>query len=398
MTRLLTMLLAGAAGWCAAAETVNWPLDELMKPVTPVEVAEYTSADHPGVKGVFFDGVPCGGRPTRIFAYIGIPDSAVGKLPAVILVHGGGGSAFRWWTERWMRRGYAVLALDTTGGVPKEFGDADLPSASVPHPEGGPGGRRIFVDAMKPFDQQWPYHAVCGIIRANTLLRQLPQVDPNKIGVIGLSWGAVMSQLAVSLDHRFCFGVFVYGNGFLADSSSWAEADLAKIPPAAAERWSRAWDPAGYLGQATLPVLFCNGATDRHFRPDSWLRTAQLVKPELRTLCCRPAMGHSHIAGDVPEIAAFADAVTKGGPALPVVRADGADAVKFSSPVGVRKAQLVWTADSCSWPKRKWRTAAAAAGDGRATAKIPEDATAWYFAVTDVTGRLVSSELQQRGK
>lgn len=392
---VLSLLVA--AIWCAATESVVWPLEEL-KGTAPVvaEAPEYSSAEHPGVRGIFFDGMPWNGRPTRVFAYLGIPETQSEKLPAVILVHGGGGSAFRWWVERWMKRGYVALALDTTGGVPKDFGDVDQASASVRHPQGGPDSRRIFVDAGKPTSEQWPFHAVCAIIRANTLLRQLPQVDPDKIGVIGISWGAVMSEVAASLDNRFGFAIFVYGNGFLAESSSWAKNDFPKLSPENAVRWSSAWDPSRYLEKVNMPVLFCNGATDRHFHPDAWHRTAALVKPELRTLCCRPAMGHSHPAGDVPEVTVFADSITRGAPALPTIHAVSADTISISSARPLRRAELVYTTDSGEWPERKWRTMPAVIDGPKASAAIPADATAWYFTVINTDGRMVSSELQQR--
>lgn len=389
--------LLAAAFWGTAAENVVWPLKELTGNAPVItESPEYSSPEHPGVRGIFFDGMPWNGRPTRIFAYLGIPDSPAGKLPAVILVHGGGGSAFRWWVERWMKRGYVALALDTTGGVPKKFGDVDMASASVRHPQGGPDKREVFADADKPFAEQWPYHAVCGIIRANTLLRRLPQVDPDKIGVIGLSWGAIMSEVAASLDSRFGFAVFVYGNGFLAESSSWAKSDFPKLSAENIARWSNAWDPAGYIRNLNMPALFCNGATDRVFYPDAWHRTAALVKPEFRTLCCRPGMSHSHLAGDVPEVTAFADSITRGAPALPAIHMVSADTISISSVRPLQKAELVYTADSGEWPQRKWQTIPAGIDGQKAAAKIPETATAWYFSVTNQDGCMVSSELQQK--
>ena len=46
------------------------------------------------VKAVFFEGPPWKGKPTRVFAYYGVPKSKNGeKAPAIVLVHGGGGSA-----------------------------------------------------------------------------------------------------------------------------------------------------------------------------------------------------------------------------------------------------------------------------------------------------------------
>ena len=41
-----------------------------------------------------------------------------GPLPAMVLVHGGGGKAFREWAELWAERGYVALAMDLAGHGP----------------------------------------------------------------------------------------------------------------------------------------------------------------------------------------------------------------------------------------------------------------------------------------
>ena len=68
----------------------------------------------PGVRALFYESEPRGGRPTRVFAWYGVPPRARGaRLPAMLLVHGGGGTAFADWVRIWNARGYAALAMDT---------------------------------------------------------------------------------------------------------------------------------------------------------------------------------------------------------------------------------------------------------------------------------------------
>lgn len=71
----------------------------------------YESNGNESIRGIFYDGLPYRGKPTRVFAWYGVPAKTEGKLPAIILVHGGGGTAFRYWVRLWMERGYAVLAM-----------------------------------------------------------------------------------------------------------------------------------------------------------------------------------------------------------------------------------------------------------------------------------------------
>ena len=47
------------------------------------------------VQEVFYDGEPFRCKPTRVFAYLGRPAEGIGPFPAMVLVHGGGGKAFR---------------------------------------------------------------------------------------------------------------------------------------------------------------------------------------------------------------------------------------------------------------------------------------------------------------
>src|SRR3954471_13565879 len=69
--------------------------------------------EQPGLEAIFYEGPLYEGRPTRVFAYIGIPQHAPGeKVPAMVLVHGGGGTAFPEWVKLWTARGYAAIAMD----------------------------------------------------------------------------------------------------------------------------------------------------------------------------------------------------------------------------------------------------------------------------------------------
>ena len=55
----------------------------------------------------------------RVFAYLGRPATGKGPFPAMVLVHGGGGKAFREWAEHWAKRGYVALAMDTARQWPE---------------------------------------------------------------------------------------------------------------------------------------------------------------------------------------------------------------------------------------------------------------------------------------
>jgi hypothetical protein len=71
------------------------------------------------VKALYYEGAPYQGKPTRVFAYLGFPKVSPGtQVPGIVLVHGGGGSAFEVWVRQWNARGYAAIVMDTCGCIP----------------------------------------------------------------------------------------------------------------------------------------------------------------------------------------------------------------------------------------------------------------------------------------
>ena len=84
-----------------------------------------------------------------MFAYYATPGTLAGdtsrdsNLPAVVLVHGGGGTAFREWAELWAKRGYAAIAMDLAGHRPVEGKNPHSPENRTRLADGGPeSGRR----------------------------------------------------------------------------------------------------------------------------------------------------------------------------------------------------------------------------------------------------------------
>jgi len=60
------------------------------------------------------------------------------KVPAVVLVHGGGGTAFADWVKMWTACGYAAIAVDLEGQIPTRdaTGKAWIRTATLPRPGG----------------------------------------------------------------------------------------------------------------------------------------------------------------------------------------------------------------------------------------------------------------------
>lgn len=174
-----------------------------------------------GVRPIFYAGEPLDGRPTRVFAWIGLPEGASPerKVPAIVLVHGGGGTAFAKWVATWNARGYAAIAMDTNGSIPQ--GERD----GRPHPRhafsGPPGWGASVSQIVRPIEDQWTYHAVAAIMRAHSLIRSLPEVDADRTGVTGISWGGYLTSIVMGVDDRFKFAAPVYGCGWYELNPQW---------------------------------------------------------------------------------------------------------------------------------------------------------------------------------
>jgi dienelactone hydrolase len=255
------------------------------------------------VQQVYYQGETFQQKPTQVFAYLGRPARGEGPFPAVVLVHGGGGKAFKEWAEHWAQRGYVSLAMDLSGNGPNGRLESGGPDQS---------DETKFRDfTAKDIPNMWTYHAVANVIRGHSLLASLPEVDPARIAITGISWGGYLTCIVAGLDHRLKAAVPVYGCGFLGDNSVWKDGSLARMTPEARALWLKTFDPSQYLGATECPTLFLNGTHDFAYPLDSYQKSYRLVRPELRHVSVVMKLPHGHI-WTFPEVDEFIDrALTK---------------------------------------------------------------------------------------
>lgn len=376
------------------------PRELLLKDASLQQPPKFTIAPDikpadPVVQAILYEAKPFQGKPTRTFAYMAVPKAAPGqKVPAMVLIHGGGGTAFDRWVKLWYDRGYAAIAMDTCGALPVRD---EKNKGWKRNPEGGPAGWNASFDQMnQPVTDQWQYHALADIVLAHSLLRAQEGVDPDRIGATGISWGGYLTCLVAGLDSRFKFAVPVYGCGFI-DRCTW-QPILQKMPPEKSKLWLEQWDPKHWLGHAAMPMLWVTGTNDFAYPFDALQASYRLPKTE-RTLCITLRMPHGHgAAGENPQVIHdYANAMLKSGTRLPAITGQGREKntawATFTSPTAVKSAQILYTLDSGAWQKRNWQTAPAAIGDDyKIKATIPNGAKAWYLNLTDERGLVISSE------
>jgi dienelactone hydrolase len=389
----LLLVLVGCGRSLAATNSpaIPWDLDALNR------APEWTALERPkaeGVKAIMFAGLPFHGKPTRVFAWLGVPKVKPGeKVPAMVLIHGGGGTAFDEWVRLWVGRGYAAIAMDTCGQVPVgNYGHW------LRHEEAGPAGWGGFDQIAWTREDQWTFHAVADAVLAHSLIRALPEVDPGRTGVTGISWGGYLTCIVAGVDPRFKLAVPVYGCGFYRDTVF--EGELKKLAAADADRWMAWWDPSVYLAEAAMPMLWVTGSNDFAYTMNAWQPSYRLPKGP-RTLCIRLRMPHGHGgAGENPaEIRAFADSILRDGAPLPLVTGAGREGMSawatYSAKVPLVKAELNYTPDTGRWQDRKWEAIPANLTAGRVTASLPEGTRVYYFNLFDQRDCVVSTEHEE---
>jgi dienelactone hydrolase len=372
----------------ARAETLNpWTSPRLFE---PPQVYPAPGFEQEGLEAIFYEGPMYEGKPTRVFAYIGMPPHAPGeKVPAMVLVHGGGGTAFPEWVKLWNARGYAAIAMDNCGCLPGGEHN-QRPRAE----QGGPPGWGGFDQLAKPPEEQWTFHAVADALLAHSLIRARPEVDAERVGLTGISWGGYLTCIIAGVDPRFKFAASVYGCGFQGEDGAWKE-QIAKLGPAGQE-WLERWDPAVYLPLVRVPMLWVSGTNDFAYPMDSLQKSYRLPQAP-HTLSIRVRMPHGHPSGEKPEeIHAFADQWLKGGPPLARVSIPkvegGTFSVTYEAAAPPVKAELNFTRDAGAWKERTWETAPASVDGGTVTADLPEGARVIYVNLVDAQGLVVSSK------
>lgn len=379
---LVAALVFAHAAMAASRFTGPWNVA-----VPKAEFGERTNL----VQSLYYEGEPFNGKPTRVFACYARPAEGNGPFPAMVLVHGGGGKAFPAWAEHWAKRGYSAIAMDLSGNGP-----------AGRLPDGGPD--QADTTKFREFSEadakdMWTYHAVAAVLRAHSLLASRPEVDKDRIGVTGISWGGYLTCIVAGIDDRLKVAVPVYGCGFLHENSYWLEPRFAKMTAEQRDRWVNFFDPSRYLAGVSCPILFLNGSNDFAYPMDSYKKCYQLVAERLRNVAVKIKLPHGHI-WTFGEVDQFVDSHLKGGQPLATVEAmriSGESVVtKVIATVPVTKAEFHFTTDSGPWQKRNWQTVPAQFADGLVIAKVPtERPLVCYLSITDSRGVAVSTQHEE---
>ena len=391
-----------------------WNLEKLSAPPAFRWVDEKSP-----IRELIYTGEKAGDCDTEVFAFyaspktIGVKEFGDGPFPAVVLIHGGGGTAFSEWVWLWAKRGYAAISMDLSGHRPPSP-EYDPATGEFKKDRGYEKGGRTrlekggldqshaekFDSIGGAVDDDWPRQAVADAILAHSLIRSFPEVDPDRTAVTGISWGGYTTCLVASVDSRFKAAAPVYGCGFLHEGESVQKPAIDRLePPERRAEWIRRYDPSSHLAQCRVPILFVNGSHDIHYPLDSCMKSYALVPGE-KKIRIQPKMGHSHPAGWAPvEIGLFFDTYCRDGVPLmtlgrPQAGPRGSVTVACKSEVPLKKAVLHFTTETGTRSERKWEQRDAMIGDDAILAPpLPPEANTWFLTVEDERGAMLSTEV-----
>lgn len=200
------------------------------------------------------------GQDIRIEAFVVVPLNPKGKMPAVLSLHGHGGA------------GSAGDAM----GKAREFKGVGM-SISGPG-QGKSTGRRDatghWIDAVEDVRNSFMYQYPYAAMRAVTHLLTIKGVDPERIGVIGGSMGAMCMLIVNGLDSRVAVAVPVSGCGSyepeMRAGKTWFYSlimDALKISAdhPGVQAFLKNLDPINYAGTQHAPTYLVCGAQDEPF-------------------------------------------------------------------------------------------------------------------------------------
>jgi dienelactone hydrolase len=359
---------------------------------------------------------------SEIFAVIATPKTP-GKHPGILVLHGGGGSAEVEKAVAWAQRGYLAVAPDLPGiANPGKLTNSKGKWNPLKYGEGRwvatPDGSASVI-----------FDGVVSAMKALYLLRAQSEVDPSRIGVVGISWGGYMTTMVCGLaGDQVRAGFAIFGCGFY-ELTAQRDTTMAKMPADERERWLRDLD-AGRRAPAIKAAFFLAGATNDFFY---WPRAVQAtldaipgdknhlyapnanhkvplpggtVFPKLSPEAFKPTAFQPYptpsgnkanwLAMEVP----FFDYYLKGiGEPLPKVTVEKSDdplvaRFKVVSTHPLTKVDVYWAKANPDVMKRAWLPLTPnKIGENEYEAKLPVDAADWFAVASDDRPVTVSGDL-----
>ncbi|MEI8293216.1 MAG: acetylxylan esterase [bacterium] len=359
---------------------------------------------------------------SEIFAVIAKPNTG-GKHPGILVLHGGGGCAEVDKAMAWAQRGYVAIAPDLPGiGEPEKLTETKGRWSALKYGDGRwvatPDGSASMI-----------FDAVLSAMKSLYLLRSQPEVDPARIGVVGISWGGYMTTMVAGLaGHQVRAALAVFGCGFydLTSQLNGPASTLGKMPADERERWLRDLD-AGRRAPGIKAAYFIAGAANDFFYWPSAVQATLDAIPGEKNHLYAPNANHkvplpggtvfgqpkpftptpfqpyptpeggkaNWLAMEVP----FFDFYLKGeGQPLPRVLIEKSEDprhahFRITAPCAPTKVEVYWAKNNPDVIKREWHALPAVKAGEFYESQLPTEAADWFAVMSDARPVTVSSDL-----
>lgn len=393
---VLWLVLFVCARVCVAAP-VDPVFDVAALTATPLNAKVLKSEEKDGIvtQEVMFHSETDGEKSVDIFAFFSFPKGAR-KLPAFIWNQGGLGQANTYWTEFGARRGYATLCIDFP--LPGYRSTGAYPINTKPD--------LAEISAISDPRQAPIYHGAVALLKAVSFLQSRSEVDAERIGMAGSSWGGFFTTLMIGIDPRLKAGSAMFGTGSLQEGNVWwdSNGESALRDAAYREHWAQTLDPAWRLQNTKTPLAWFSGTNDTFYWMPALMKTyAMAAGPKSLTLV--PNWDHGLPPIGDEQVFAWLDTHLKGKPAFPVVSPLSVARVgksvevtwKFSGPRPMKSAELMLSyGPAGNWARRYWIVKPAKLEGDTCRVVLPPCGTACYVggAVLDEKGFRYSTPIQ----
>lgn len=385
-----SLMLWIVASWALAVEDPIFDFASLVS--TPLDAKIRKSAAREGIitQEVLFHSEKDGNKDVEIFAYFSFPKEGK-KLPAFIWNQGGLSQASPAVTEAGAKRGYAVLCIDFPMPGYRSSGDYPINTGL----ELGDDPRTAPI-----------YHGAVALLKAVSYLESRAEVDKERIGMAGSSWGGFFTTLMAGIDPRLKVAACLYGTGSLQLGNAWwdgASQNGRKQPsPADRERWSKTLDPAWRLSTTTTPIAWFTGTNDEFYLMPCVMRTFDIAAGA-KHLMFAPNWHHAlppRLSDD--QVYAWLDTYLQQKPGFPQVspvvvkQESGRLMAQWGFQGDAIAADLIASyGDAGNWRGRYWHTLKAEIAGTNCKVELPLGMLPCYIsgAVTDKNGIRCSTPL-----
>ena len=326
------------------------------------------------VEEMYFNLVTTPAGPSRIYCAIARPEKAAGRVPVVVIFHGGGGHASPALALAAARRhpGMAGVAMDYNGQFAARKAER-VTEWKIPAPT-----QRL---ALVPDLRNYPlYHYVTAARRTLDWLETTPWADASRFGVNGVSYGGWVALILAGVDPRVkCVTTGVSAGG-VGDTPGKAAQQLRWEPSEQRPLWLSHYEPLAYAPSTHAGVFLQLASNDYWF----WITGAarQLAAlPGPKGWVVRPNSNHGAGGPELSDLAApaFMRHLLLGTPALSSVEgfaADRAHAVyawQVNGSQPVRRTSLYWSPGRVPASARYWLEFPGEKSDGGWTAVVPRE-------------------------